>query len=79
MNDDPSPDEYTPELDDADLASLLADHHIDENVQRTAQLVAAFYTHLRSQIDPVMTSEGDIHDAALELTREWMTYTMGEL
>lgn len=72
------PDEQPPEIDDNDLANLLADHHVNENVERQAELVALFYTRLRKKIEPAQTSAGDIHDAALELTREWMTYTMGD-
>lgn len=69
--------EPEPELDDADLASLLADHNETENVERMAELIATFYLGIRARIDPMLTSSGDVHDAALELTREWMTYTVG--
>lgn len=65
------------QLDDDDLANLLAKYHEDEDVDRTANLIAAFYTKLRERIDPLMTSAGEVHDPALELTREWMTYTIG--
>lgn len=79
-NTDADPDvDLEPELDDADLANLLAEHNDHENVERTADLVATFYIRLRKRIDPVLTSAGDIHDVALEITREWMTYTIGEV
>lgn len=76
MHDDTPND--PPKLDDADLASLLSEHHEIEDVQRMAALISTFYVRLREQIDPSLTSGGDIHDPALELTREWMSYMMGD-
>lgn len=76
MHDDTPHD--PPELDDADLASLLSEHHELENVHHMARMIGEFYQQLREHIDPALTSSGDIHDVALELTREWMTYTMGD-
>lgn len=78
MTDDTEPtDDASYELDDDDLANLLAEHHDNENVERVADILGTFYSRLRTHIDPVLTSTGDIHDAALEITREWMTYTIG--
>lgn len=77
MSDQPA-DENDPTIDEADLASLLRDHNELENVERMATLIAAFYVRIRNNIDPALTSAGDVHDPALEITREWMTYTMGE-
>lgn len=82
---DDTPDEHEPDIepvpdhqvDDADLANLLTKYHEDDQVDRMADLIGTFYAKLRERIDPVITSAGDIHDAALELTREWMTYTIG--
>lgn len=76
-NTEDDPDETEARLDDADLASLLAEHNETEEVERVADLIARFYLRVRNAVDPVMTSAGDVHDPALELTREWMTYTIG--
>lgn len=74
-DDEPADDAHT--IDDDTLASLLESHNETETVEHQAELVATFYVTMRNRIDPVLTSSGDIHDAALELTREWMTYTIG--
>lgn len=67
-------DEITDEL----LGLLIEQNNDEETVEHQARLIAAFYTKARAQIG-VYEHEGEFHDPALELTREWMTYTMGEL
>lgn len=63
-----------------ELLGLLIDQNNDaETVAHQARLISAFYTKARNQIGVFETSDGDVHDPSLELTREWMTYTMGEL
>ncbi len=61
-----------------ELADLLANYHELENVQHMAVLIAGFYNRLRETVDPYLTPDGEIHDVALEITREWMTYTLGD-
>ena len=73
MNDDTEPNELHEQL-----ADLLATHHELENVEHMANLIAGFYNRLRETIDPYLTPDGEIHDVALEITREWMTYTLGD-
>lgn len=73
---DNNDDDDSISINDKDLANLLAEYNEIENIQCDAQKIAVFYKSVRKYISPAITSSGEIHDAALELTREWMTYIM---
>lgn len=80
MSDDVEEPELEPivEVTDEQLADLLNDHHEHEEIMRQALNIGVFYTKLKDRIDFIAATDGNIHDPALEITREWMSYTMGE-
>lgn len=69
--------ESTERITDEMLKTLLDKHHTIENVAEQARLIATFYINIRQDVGMVENTLGEMHDAALEITREWMHYTMG--
>lgn len=69
-------DDETNEVTDEILASLLEENNHTEAIEHTAATIATFYGQLRKDIELYSTPQGEIHDAALEITKEWLSYIL---